>query len=206
MSNQIIKLKTAIYTRISTDDTRQNQDTQLHPLKEFIKARGWTIYEIYSDQASGGKEDRPALKRLVADAHKRLFDIVLVFRFDRFARSTQQLIQALENFKSLGIDFVSYQENIDTTTPTGKMMFTIISAFAEFEKEIIKERVKAGLQRAKAQGKKLGRPKISKREIEKIKELTQSGMSRRNTAKVLKISKSVVQKYSEACYMKRDNI
>lgn len=190
------KLKTAIYTRISTDEKKQNIQTQLHPLQEFTKARSWKVYEIYTDQASGAKEERPALKQLLSDAHKRLFDVVLVFRFDRFARSTKQLIQALETFKSLGIDFVSYQENIDTTTPAGKMMFTIISAFAEFEKEIIKERVTAGLQRAKAQGKKLGRPNIKKTDIKKIIDYTKKGVSRRNTAKKLKISKSVVQKYS----------
>lgn len=189
-------LKTAVYLRVSTCDSRQNPDSQLIPLQNYVQARGWTIYNIYSDQADGGREDRAALKQLFADAHKRLFDVVLVFRFDRFARSTKQLIQALEIFHCLGIDFVSYQENIETTTPSGKMMFTIISAFAEFEKAIIRERVMSGLQRAKAQGKKLGRPKITGEEIKKIRKLVKDGMSLRETARALNISKSAVQKYS----------
>lgn len=187
--------KVAIYARISTNDKKQNINTQIKPLTNFAKLRNWNIEKLYIDRASGSKEDREQLTELLADAGKRKFDIVLVWRFDRFARSTKQLVEALETFKSLGIDFVSYQENIDTTTPAGKMMFTMVSAFAEFEREIIKERVNAGLERAKAQGKILGRPKINQEIINKIKEKTALGLSRRKTAKALNLSVSMVQRY-----------
>lgn len=191
------KQKVALYARISTNEKKQNIETQLKPLKEFTKKRNWKIHQTYTDKASGNQETRPELKKLMEDAAKRKFDIVLVFRFDRFARSTKQLVQALDNFQSLGIDFVSYQENIDTTTPSGKVMFTMISAFAEFEREIIRERVKAGLERAKAQGKKLGKPSITKEEIESIKKHAKQGISRRKTAEALGIPLSTVQKYSK---------
>lgn len=186
--------KVAIYARVSTTDKGQDIDTQLFPLKEFIERRGWELSKVYSDQMSGSKESRPALKDLMKDAHKRKFDCVLVFRFDRFARSTKQLINALETFNSLGIDFVSFQESIDTTTPAGQMMFTIIASFAQFERSIIQERVKAGLIKAKAKGKKLGRPK-SHVDAGKIKELRSEGLSIRKIAQTLSVPKSTVQDY-----------
>ena len=125
------------------------------------------------------------------DAHKRKFGCVLVFRFDRFSRSTRQLINSLEIFKSLGINFVSYQEAIDTSTPSGQLMYTMISAFAQFERSIIQERVKAGLAKARAKGKKLGRPEI-KVDEEKIRELKSQGWSFRNIANEMGVSKSLV--------------
>ena len=186
--------KVAIYARVSTTDKGQDIDTQLFPLKEFIERRDWELSKIYSDQMSGSKENRPALKELMKDAHKKKFDCVLVFRFDRFARSTKQLITALDNFQSLGIDFVSYEESLDTTTSNGRLMFTIISAFAEFERSIIQERVKAGLIKARAKGKKLGRPK-SQVDAVKIKELRLEGLSIRKIAQTLSIPKSTIQDY-----------
>jgi DNA invertase Pin-like site-specific DNA recombinase len=108
---------------------------------------------------SGTKEKRPELDRLMADAHKRRFDVIAVWRFDRFARSTSHLLRALEQFRALGIDFVSYSEQMDTSTPTGKMVFTVLGAVAELERSLIVERVKAGLRNAQAKGKRLGRPK-----------------------------------------------
>ncbi len=187
-------MKTAIYGRISTTDKGQDIDTQLIPLKEYVKRRGWDIYNIYVDEMSGSKESRPSLNELMKDAHKKKFDVVLCFRFDRFARSTKQLINALDTFNSLGIDFVSYQEAIDTTTPAGQMMFTMIAGFATFERQIIQERVKAGLIKAKAKGKRLGRPK-SNVDIEKIKELKAQGCSIRKIAATLQIPKSTIQNY-----------
>lgn len=183
--------KVAIYTRISTTDKGQDLETQLLPLKEYAKAREWEIFEIYEEKISGSKECRPELQKLLSAAQKRKFDICLCFRFDRFARSSKQLINSLDFFQSVGIDFVSYQENIDTTTPAGKMMFTMISAFAEFERSIIQERVKAGLVKAKAQGKKLGRPK-KKVDTARIKELREQGLSVRKVAEMLGISKTMV--------------
>lgn len=182
----------AIYARVSTADKGQDTQTQILPLKEFCQRRGWTVFRIYEDTMSGSKESRPALNEMMNDAKKRLFDVVLVFRFDRFARSTKQLINSLELFNSLGIDFISYNENIDTSTPAGKMMFTLVSAFAEFERSIITERVRAGLERAKAQGKRLGRKPSKEVDIEEVKSLRQQGLSVRAIAHKLGIPKSTV--------------
>ena len=110
---------------------------------------------------SGAKEKRPELNRLMADAHRRKFDAVIVWKFDRFARSVSHLLRALETFKALGIEFVSLSEQMDTSTPTGKMVFTVLGAVAELERSLIAERVKAGLRNARAKGKRLGRPRVA---------------------------------------------
>ena len=152
--------RVAIYARVSTTD--QSTDSQLLDLRKYVSDRGWQIYREFVDEGiSGTKDSRPALDQLMDDAKKRKFDIVLVWRFDRFARSTRHLINALEEFRNLGIDFVSYQENIDTSSPLGSAIFTIISAVAQLERDIIAERVKAGLRRARENGKKLGRPRVA---------------------------------------------
>lgn len=190
--------KCAIYLRCSTNNGKQDLDTQLIPLKSYAESRGWQ-YEIYSDEMSGSKESRPALDRLFKDAYKRKFDAVIVFRFDRFSRSTKQLITALETFRSLGIDFISYNEAIDTTTPAGQMMFTIISAFASFERSIIQERVRAGLYKAKAKGKVLGRPKTPV-DIQKVTQLKSQGLSVRKIAKKLDIPKSTICNFLSKYY------
>jgi len=187
--------RVAIYARISTSDKRQDLDTQLIPLKEYVSARGWSTYEIYTDEISGSKEKRVGLDMLLDSAKKRLFDTVLVYRFDRFARSTKHLINSLEMFRALGIDFISYQENIDTSTPAGKAMFTMVSAFAEFERSIIQERVKSGIAKAKAKGVKMGRPRNINVDTYKIRELKGDGLSVRKIASLLSIPKSTVQNY-----------
>ena len=126
----------------------QSTDNQLLDLRRYASDRGWSIYKEYCDSGiSGTKTSRPALDQLMDDAKKRRFDGILVWRFDRFARSTKHLILALEEFRNLGIDFVSYQENIDTFSPLGSALFTIISAVAQLERDIIAERVRAGLRR-----------------------------------------------------------
>jgi len=151
-------MKVALYTRVSTND--QSVEMQNSDLRRYSDQRGLEIFKVYSDQGiSGVKDKRPALDELVADAKKKKFDAVLCWRFDRFARSTKHLITALEEFRHLGIDFISYQENIDTASPLGKAMFTIVSAIAELERNILLERVRAGLKRAKENGRILGRPK-----------------------------------------------
>jgi len=123
-------------------------------------ARDWQVTREYVDVGiSGTKEKRPELDRLLADAYRRRFDAVVVWRFDRFARSVSHLLRALENFRSLGIEFVSLSEQVDTSTPTGKMIFTVLGAVAELERSLIVERVKAGLRNARAKGRKLGRPR-----------------------------------------------
>jgi len=180
----------AIYARVSTTD--QSTESQLLDLRRYTRERGWTIFKEYVDKGiSGTKDSRPALNELMNDAKKRRFDVVLVWRFDRFARSTKHLILALEEFKNLGIDFVSYQENIDTSSPLGSAIFTIISAVAQLERDIIAERVKAGLRRAKENGKKLGRPKANV-DTEKIHWLRSKGLSLRAIAKETGVSRTTV--------------
>lgn len=149
-------MKAAIYARVSTAD--QSAAMQLRELREYAKRRGWKIVSEYVDEGiSGAKASRPALDRLMAESHRRKFDAVVVWRFDRFARSVSHLLRALETFKSQGVEFVSYSEQIDTSTPAGKMVFTVLGAVAELERSLIGERVKAGLRNAKAKGVVLGR-------------------------------------------------
>jgi DNA invertase Pin-like site-specific DNA recombinase len=145
--------RAGLYVRVSTatksrqgDATSydQNPAVQEQPLRELLSQRGWKLHKVYSDRASGAKERRPGLDALMTDARRGAFDVVVVWRFDRFARSVKQLVMALEEFWSLGIDFVSHQEALDTSTPMGKAMFTIIAAMAELERNIIRERVVAG--------------------------------------------------------------
>ncbi len=180
----------AVYARVSTTD--QSTDSQLLDLRRYTRERSWTIFKEYCDNGiSGTVDSRPALNELMNDAKKRRFDVVLVWRFDRFARSTKHLILALEEFKNLGIDFVSFQENIDTSSPLGSAIFTIISAVAQLERDIIAERVKAGLRRARENGKKLGRPRATV-DTEKIHRLRSKGLSLRAIAKETGVSRTTV--------------
>ncbi len=153
-------MRTAIYARVSTTNNGQSPEMQLRELKEYCERRGWKIAGEYVDTGiSGAREKRPELDRLMADAHRRRFDAVVVWKFDRFARSVSHLLRALETFKALGIEFVSLSEQVDTSTPTGRMIFTVLGAVAELERSLIAERVRAGLRNARAKGKKLGRPR-----------------------------------------------
>ena len=155
-------IRVAIYARVSTVNHGQDVSMQTRELRQFAEARGWHVAGEYIDAGvSGAKDSRPELNRLMADAHKRRFDVVCVWRFDRFARSVSHLLRALETFKALGIDFVSYSEQMDTSTPAGKMVFTVLGAVAELERSLIVERVRAGLRNARAKGKRLGRPRVA---------------------------------------------
>ncbi len=155
------QLRTAIYARVSTNNG-QDPTVQTREIEEYCARRGWRVACQYIDVGiSGAKEKRPQLDRLIADAHRRKFDAVVVWRFDRFARSVSHLLRALETFKALGIEFVSLSEQVDTSTPTGKMVFTVLGAVAELERSLIAERVKAGLRNARAKGKRLGRPRVT---------------------------------------------
>ncbi len=186
--------KVAIYARVSTQD--QNLDNQLRELKEYCEKRGFEIVEIYQDKISGIKTSRPELDKLMDGAGKRKFDIVLVWSFDRLGRSTSHLLSVLENFTRLGIDLISYKQNIDTTTPSGKMMFTIIGSFAEFEREMIRERVLAGQARARAEGKRFGRPKrVGYTEAKKINQLREQGLSYRKIASQTGLDVAVVYRH-----------
>jgi DNA invertase Pin-like site-specific DNA recombinase len=164
-------MRAAIYARVSTHHG-QDVTMQTRELRQFCEARGWEVTGDYVDEGiSGAKDKRPQLDRLMADAHKRRFDVVVVWKFDRFARSVSHLLRALEAFQALGIEFVSFSEQMDTSTPTGKMIFTVLGAVAELERSLIAERVRAGLRNAKAKGRKLGRPRISvdRQEIEALR-------------------------------------
>jgi DNA invertase Pin-like site-specific DNA recombinase len=182
----------ALYVRVSTKD--QSVDMQLDDLQRYSKERGVKVFKVYKDNGvSGTKESRPALSELMNDAKKRKFDIVLVWRFDRFARSTKHLISALYEFRNLGIDFISYQENIDTSSPLGEAIFTIISAMATLERDIIAERVRGGLRKAKANGVKLGRPE-SEVDIDKMVGYRKQNKSIRQIAKEMKLSRGKVER------------
>ena len=188
-------MKVAIYTRISTTKDRQSTESQTHALRGFCENRGWEIVREYEDSGSGANQKRAQFQKLKSDSFARPFDVVLVFRFDRFARSTKELIESLEYFQGLGIQFVSYSEQIDTTTPAGKALFSMIGIFAEFERSIAQERIKAGLEKARAKGKKLGRPKAKKMKLEdEIVRSIQDGNGNIKTAKALGVSKSHVEK------------
>src|SRR5450755_607090 len=153
--------KVAIYARVSTVNHGQDVSLQTRELRQFAEARGWVVAGEYIDAGvSGAKDSRPELNRLMTDAHKRRFDVICVWRFDRFARSVSHLLRALETFKALGIEFCSFSEQMDTSTPTGKMIFTVLGAVAELERSLIVERVRAGLRNAKAKGRRLGRPRV----------------------------------------------
>ena len=153
-------MKVALYARVSTSNNGQDPTMQTRELREYAERRGWTVAGEYVDVGiSGTKERRPELDRLMGDAHRRRFDAVVVWKFDRFARSVSHLLRALETFKAQGIEFVSFSEQLDTSTPAGKLVFTVLGAVAELERSLIVERVKAGLRNAKAKGKRLGRPR-----------------------------------------------
>lgn len=152
-------MRVALYSRVSTHE--QNAAMQLEELRAYCQRRQWEIAEEFTDAGvSGSKESRPALNRLLADAKRRKFDAVLVYRYDRFARSLRQLVNALSEFDALGIHFVSLHEGVDTSTPNGRLVFGIFASIAEFERELIRSRVRSGLAAARAKGKRLGRPRV----------------------------------------------
>ena len=179
-------MKVAVYARVSTNNG-QDPEMQLRELREYCERRGWQVIREYVDSGiSGAKEKRPELDKLLADADRHLFAAVVVWRFDRFARSVSHLLRALD-FRAQGIEFVSLSEQVDTSTPTGKMIFTVLGAVAELERSLIAERVRAGLRNARAKGKRLGRPrKISNPEV--IARLRSQGASWRTVGKTLGVS------------------
>jgi DNA invertase Pin-like site-specific DNA recombinase len=169
------KMKTerrvAIYARVSTS-SGQDPEMQIRELKEFCRNRSWKIAGEFVDSGiSGATDSRPQLNRLMADANRRRFDAVVVWKFDRFARSVSHLLRSLETFSALGIEFVSLSEQLDSSTPTGKMVFTILGSVAELERSLIGERVKAGLRNARAKGKRLGRPPLKELSVEEVQRL-----------------------------------
>src|SRR5215813_3409756 len=184
-------MRAAIYARVSTSD--QSTAMQLSALREYIERRGWKLAEEYIDEGvSGSRERRPALDRLMVGSKRRAFDAGVVFRFDRFARSVSHLARALGEFRALGIEFVSLPEAVDTSTPMGRAMFHIAGAFAELEREIIRERVKAGFANAKRRGRKIGRPRAIVN-VGKVREMAANGLSARAIAKAIGVSDYTVR-------------
>ena len=154
-------IRAAIYARVSTRNG-QHPEMQLAELRAYCQRRELeTVGEYVDAGISGAREQRPALDRLLADCRKRRVDAVVVYRYDRFARSLRQLVNALEEFRSLGIDFISLHEGVDTSTPNGRLVFGIFASIAEFERELIRERVRSGIAAARSRGKRLGRPKAT---------------------------------------------
>ena len=190
-------MRAAVYVRCSTAGKKrvgdvavflQNPETQVKPLLDLLENREWTLHKIYSDRLSGANEVRPGLQALMSDARRGSFGVVVVWRFDRFARSVKQLVLALEEFRVLEIEFISHQEALDTSTPMGKAMFTIIAAMAELERSVIRERVMAGLDYAREHGTKSGRPVGRPKRIfdrEQVYRLRKRGLSLRAIAREL---------------------
>lgn len=192
------KRRTAIYARVSTDDTRQNPETQLRELRTYAEARGLHIIEEFIDYATGTTEGRKQYRRLLDAARKRRVDVILVWRYDRFARSTQALINALKEFQALGVDFVSYQEGVDTSTPQGEMVFNIMASLAQFESALIGERVRAGMARAKSQGKRCSRPPIPEETRKEIERMYKAKHSINQISKRLGIAYGTAWNYVQA--------
>ena len=185
-------MNVALHARVGTDG--QDLELQLAALRAYAANRGWVITEEFIDQGySGAKENRPALSRLMTAAWAGALQAVLVWRFDRFARSVTHLIKALGEFRNLNLNFISLQEQFDTSTPIGQAMFTIIGVMAQLERDIIRERVRAGLAVAKARGKRLGRPSVRVNQAE-LKSLQTGGLSLHEMARQLHCSRSTVRR------------
>lgn len=184
-------MRIGIYARVSTKD--QSCELQVRDLRAYCAARGFDLVGEYIDVGqSGTKDSRPELNKLMDDVRKRQFDAIVVWRFDRFARSTKHLLMALEEFRSLGVQFISYQENIDTCSPLGQALFTIVSAVAQLERDLIRERVSAGIRNARDNGKRLGRPKSAINRGQ-ILELRAQGHSLRQIAAKLRVGYGTVR-------------
>jgi DNA invertase Pin-like site-specific DNA recombinase len=185
-------MRVALYARVSTLNG-QNPQMQLSELREYAARRGCTITDEYVDQGvSGSKESRPALNRLTTDAHRRKFDAILVWKIDRYGRSLKHLVNSLADLDAVGVAFISLHDNLDLSTPTGRLMFQVISAMSEFEVALAKERIRSGILYARAHGKQLGRPKrIVDRD--RILHMKAKGMSLRNIADKLGVGYGTIR-------------
>jgi DNA invertase Pin-like site-specific DNA recombinase len=183
-------MRAAVYARVSTLD--QEPENQLRELRQYIEARGWTATEYTDKGISGAKDKRPALDVLLRDAKRRRFDVLVCWRLDRLGRNLRHLILLLDELSALGIGFVSLTEAIDTQTPAGRLQLHILGAIAEFERARIAERVRAGLTRARAQGRKLGRPRLvlPQSQMERVQ-----GLSTREAARILGVPRSTAQRW-----------
>src|ERR1035437_2458801 len=173
-----------LYIRVSTSD--QHPEMQEQELVEYVQCHGWTLYRIYRDDGvTGAREDRPGLNALRSDVKRGRVNLVAVWSLDRMARSVRQLVELAEEFNSHGVDFVSLKQSIDTVSPAGRLTYHVLSAVAEFERELLRERVKSGLVQARRKGKRLGRPALRRfdaDEIEEVRKLRRRGASVRSLA------------------------
>jgi len=188
--------RVCLYARVSTSNGHQDPELQLRELRAFAAARGWTLAGEYVDRGvSGSKDRRPELDLLMTGARSRTFDILLVWKLDRFARSLKHLVTALAEFDALGVQFVSLRDNLDLTTPSGRLMFYVIGAMAEFERALIQERVRAGLRNARAKGKRLGRPTVSI-PTAKVQRLRSQGLSWSRIAAATGVAKATLLRHA----------
>ena len=186
--------RVALYARVSTLKG-QDPEMQLSELREYASRRGWIITSEFVDQGvSGSKESRPQLNQLMADAHRRHFDAVLVWKIDRWGRSLTHLVNSLADLAAYGVAFISFRDNLDLSTPSGRLMFQIIGAMAEFERSLIQERVKAGLRNARAKGKKFGRPRADV-DSDRVAGLRSDGLSWSQVCRTLNVSKGTAQRW-----------
>ena len=185
-------MKIALYARVSKADESQNPDNQLVQLRAYAKDRAWEIYDEYIDMASGADVHRPALDRMIADAMRRRFGLVLTTKVDRVARSTPNLYSLLSKLEGRGIKFECTDQDISTNTPTGKLLLAVLAGVAEFERDLIRERTKAGLARARAQGKQLGTP-MKEVDMTRVLALRGQGMSLRAIGEALGVSHQTIK-------------
>lgn len=194
--------RAAIYVRVSTAE--QDTDMQETELRQYVESRGWE-YAVYRDKAqSGAKNDRPALNQMLSDMRRRRFDVLVIWKLDRLARSLKQLLTIGEECRSLGVDLISLRQNIDTTLPAGRLTFQILGAVAEFERELLRERVKSGMAQARRTGKHIGRPALRRfqpNEIEQMRELRSDGTSVRKLAKDFETTQWMVARSTNSATM-----
>jgi DNA invertase Pin-like site-specific DNA recombinase len=187
--------RAAIYVRVSTD--KQTVENQVAALRQIAERRGWEVVEQYSDagiSGSKGRDGRPGLDQMLKDASRRKFDVIMTWAIDRLGRSLIDLLGTIQTLETCGVDLYLDQQSIDTTTPAGKLMFQVCGAFAEFERSMIKQRVRAGLKRAVEQGKQLGRPKIGEALEKRIQTQLRAGKGILKVARELGVGTGTVQR------------
>lgn len=194
MTKQPVKpvRRVALYARVSTQD--QTTENQLPQLRAFAEARGWAITEFADNGVSGAKEQRPALDALLKAVKARTVDVVACVKLDRLARSVRHLVTMAHEFEALGVDLVVLDQAIDTTTPAGRLLFHVLAAISEFERDLIRERVVAGMQRAKAQGKHVGRQRIPAKKERRIHALLDEGYGKLRVARMVGVGTGTVQR------------
>jgi DNA invertase Pin-like site-specific DNA recombinase len=184
--------RAAIYSRVST--TGQSAENQLLALRAFATARGWVVTEFADHGQGGAKDRRPALDAMLAVVRARKVDVVACVKLDRLARSVHHLVAMAREFEALGVDLVVLDQAIDTTTPSGRLLFHVLASVAEFERDLIRDRVHAGLRRARSQGKRLGRPRVHQVDLGRAQALKAQGVSLRGIARAMGVHPMAVRR------------